>query len=192
MNDSFVHNGSPIDSQVNIQNNQGSISFGKRTRMSATFERLENEIRNNTTKEVIDDLLMYKTKLDGTKGLEEKLQDGGFGNTFIQKAKWQKETYAKKATKYECYPAAQEIFLNLFARIKNDFDVVVYPLILQGTDVSEILKVIREQIVLPIMEILNENGEKDQFLYLNMDHIYGMLYYLTGMCHLNWKDYDNV
>lgn len=192
MNDSFVHNDSSVDSQVNVQYNQGTISFGKRTRMSATFERLAQEIRNNTTQQVIDDLLMYKTKLDGTKNLEEKLHDGGFSKSFIQNAKWQKEAYAKKATMYECYPAAQVIFLNLFARIKNDFDVVVYPLILQGTEISEIKKVIREKIVLPIMNILNENGEKDQFLYLNMDHIYGMLYYLTGMCHLNWKDYDNV
>lgn len=54
------------------------------------------------------------------------------------------------------------------------------------------MKEIHKQIVLPIMNILNEDGENDMYLYLTVDHIYGMLYYLTGMCHLNWKDYDNV
>lgn len=192
MNDYFVHNDSSVESQVNIQNNQGNINLGKRTRMSATFERLKKEICEHTTKEVMDDLMMYKTKLDGTKGLEEKLQDGGFNSASIQNAKWQKEAYAKKATKYECYPAAQDIFLDLFGRIKSDFYVNIYPLILQGYNISEIMKEIHKQIVLPIMNILNEDGENDMYLYLTVDHIYGMLYYLTGMCHLNWKDYDNV
>lgn len=154
MNDSFVHNDSSVESQVNIQNNQGNINLGKRTRMSATFERLKKEICEHTTKEVMDDLMMYKTKLDGTKGLEEKLQDGGFNSASIQNAKWQKEAYAKKATKYECYPAAQDIFLDLFGRIKSDFYVNIYPLILQGYNVSEIMKEIHKQIVLPIMNIL--------------------------------------
>lgn len=113
MIDSFVRNDSTVGAQANVNDNYGTISIGnKKSRMSATFERLEKEILNNTTKEVIDELLMYTTKLDGTKGLEEKLQDGGFKKGFIQKAIMQKEMYAKKATKYECYPAAQEIILD--------------------------------------------------------------------------------
>lgn len=79
MIDSLVRNDSTVGAQANVNDNYGTISIGnKKSRMSATFERLEKEILNNTTKEVIDELLMYTTKLDGTKGLEEKLQDGGF------------------------------------------------------------------------------------------------------------------
>lgn len=193
MNDSFVRNDSAVGSQANIKKNYGTISISNnRTRMSATFERLEKEIRNNTTQEVIDELLMYTTKLDGTKGLEEKLQDGGFKKMFIQKATLQKEMYAKKATKYECYPAAQEIILSLFARIKNEFDIKIYPMISKGVDVTSIMQEVHKQIVFPILQMIEANGEKDQTLYFNMDHIYGMIYYLTGMCHLNWKDYDNI
>lgn len=193
MNDSFVRNDSAVGSQANIKENYGTISISNnRTRMSATFERLEKEIRNNTTQEVIDELLMYTTKLDGTKGLEEKLQDGGFKKMFIQKATLQKEMYAKKATKYECYPAAQEIILSLFARIKNEFDIKIYPMISKGVDVTSIMQEVHKQIVFPILQMIEANGEKDQTLYFNMDHIYGMIYYLTGMCHLNWKDYDNI
>lgn len=134
--------------------------------MSATFERLEKEILNNTTKEVIDELLMYTTKLDGTKGLEEKLQDGGFKKGFIQKAIMQKEMYAKKATRYECYPAAQEIILDLFARIKNEFDVQIYPLISDGVEVSTIMQAVHRQIVRPIWQLIETNGENDQSLFL--------------------------
>lgn len=193
MSDSFVQNDSTVGTQANVKENYGYISIGNsRSRLSATFERLEQEILNNTTQEVIDELLMYTTKLDGTKGLEEKLQDGGFQKMFIQKAIIQKEMYAKRATKYECYPAAQEIILSLFARIKNEFDVRIYPMIITGVDVPLIMQEVHKQIVSPILQMIETNGANDQSLYFNMDHIYGMIYYLTGMCHLNWKDYDNI
>ena len=193
MSDSFVQNDSTVGTQANVKENYGYISIGNsRSRLSATFERLEQEILNNTRKEVIDELLMYTTKLDGTKGLEEKLQDGGFQKMFIQKAIIQKEMYAKRATKYECYPAAQEIILSLFARIKNEFDVRIYPMIITGVDVPLIMQEVHKQIVSPILQMIETNGANDQSLYFNMDHIYGMIYYLTGMCHLNWKDYDNI
>ena len=189
MSDSFVRNDSTVGTQANVKENYGYISIGNsRSRLSATFERLEQEILNNTTQEVIDELLMYTTKLDGTKGLEEKLQDGGFKNLFIQKAILQKEMYAKRATKYECYPAAQK----MFARIKNEFDIKIYPMISKGADVSSIMQEVHKQIVSPILQMIETNGANDQSLYFNMDHIYGMIYYLTGMCHLNWKDYDNI
>ena len=193
MSDSFVRNNSAIGTQANVMENNGTINIGNsRSRLSATFERLEQEILNNTRKEVIDELLMYTTKLDGTKGLEEKLQDGGFQKIFIQKAIIQKEMYAKRATKYECYPAAQEIILSLFARIKNEFDVRIYPMIITGVDVPLIMQEVHKQIVSPILQMIETNGANDQSLYFNMDHIYGMIYYLPGMCHLNWKDYDNI
>lgn len=193
MSDSFVQNDSTVGTQANVKENYGYISIGNsRSRLSATFERLEQEILNNTTQEVIDELLMYTTKLDGTKGLEEKLQDGGFQKMFIQKAIIQKEMYAKRATKYECYPAAQEIILSLFARIKNEFDIRIYPMIITGVDIPLIMQEVHKQIVSPILQMIETNGANDQSLYFNMDHIYGMIYYLTGMCHLNWKDYDNI
>ena len=193
MSDSFVRNNSAIGAQANVKENNGTINIGNsRSRLSATFERLEQEILNNTRKEVIDELLLYTTKLDGNKGLEEKLQDGGFQKMFIQKAIIQKEMYAKRATKYECYPAAQEIILSLFARIKNEFDVRIYPMIIKGADVPSIMQEVHKQIVSPILQMIEMNGANDQSLYFNMDHIYGMIYYLTGMCHLNWKDYDNI
>lgn len=193
MSDPFVRNNSAIGAQANVKENNGTINIGNsKSRLSATFERLEQEILNNTRKEVIDELLLYTTKLDGTKGLEEKLQDGGFQKMFIQKAIIQKEMYAKRATKYECYPAAQEIILSLFARIKNEFDVRIYPMIIKGADVPSIMQEVHKQIVSPILQMIEMNGANDQSLYFNMDHIYGMIYYLTGMCHLNWKDYDNI
>ena len=57
---------------------------------------------------------------------------------------------------------------------------------------ADILLALRINIVKPLMEKLERNGASDEYLRFSEDHIYGMIYYLTGMCHLNWKDYDNV
>lgn len=162
------------------------------TRMDAYFRSLRVEIENNTTREIIEDLLDYNTKLDGTKGLEEKLQDGGFARSDINWAMRKKQQYAKKATKYECYPSAQEINLLLFGEIKAKFDRYIFPGIKRGVEVDRVMQRIDEIIVSPIMKMLNENGAHDEDLRYTTDHIYGMIYYLTGMCHLNWTDYDNV
>jgi len=162
------------------------------SRLASYFRGLHREIASKLTRELIDELLEYKTKLDGTKGLEGKLTDGGFSPSAIESAMRKKEKYAKKATKYECYPSAQEINLLLFADIKNRFELYIYPLIEAETDKDLVMQRIHEQIVEPIMRLINENGADDADLRYTSDHIYGMIYYLTGMCHLNWKDYDNV
>lgn len=112
MSDSFVQNDSTVGTQANVKENYGYISIGNsRSRLYATFERLEQEILNNTTQEVIDELLMYTTKLDGTKGLEEKLQDGGFQKMFIQKAIIQKEMYAKGQLNMSAIQLHKKLFL---------------------------------------------------------------------------------
>lgn len=162
------------------------------TRMDAYFQSLLKEIENGITEDVFDALDYYKTKLDGTKDLEEKLTDGGFRPSRIAEAIRLKEMFAKIAMRYDCYPSAQKIIHSLFARIKHEFDDNIFPLIESQQPLNIVMKQIRERIVIPIRDMLEANGAHDTVLGFNEDHIYGMIYYLTGMCHLNWKDYDNV
>ena len=175
-----------------INNNYYLGDRGNPSRMDSYFRHLREEIKSHTTRDIIDDLLEYKTKLDGKKDLEEKLTDGGFAKSDIQWALRKKEQYAKKATQYECYPSAQEINLLLFADIKVKFDRYIFPLIKEQKSVTVVMQNTHEIIVEPLMNLINKNGEYDEHLRYTTDHIYGMIYYLTGMCHLNWKDYDNV
>jgi len=162
------------------------------TRMDTYFQRLIEEIQQNVKAEIIDELLYYTTEKDGTLGMERKLTDGGFREESILEALKQKEFYAKKSMRYDCYPSAQKIFLLLFARIKNEFNTSIYPLIEAQQPLPVVMSQLRQKIVNPVMDMLDAHGAHDQYLNFTEDHIYGMIYYLTGMCHLNWKDYDNV
>lgn len=180
------YNPNARESTTIINNNGGP------TRLSSYFRQLHEEVKNKTTRDIIEELLEYKTKLDGTKGMEEKLKDGGFSDAFIRSALRKKQQYAKKAMQFDCYPSAQEINLLIFIDIMDLFTIYVEPLIKRCEPVETVMQCIHEKVVNPIMDKINVNGAEDQDLRYTPNHIYGMIYYLTGMCHINWKDYDNV
>lgn len=166
------------------------IKQDRGTRMDSDFQRLRKEILNGVSSETIEELKQYITKLDGTKPFEEKLEDGGFKPSKIEEASRLMLLYAKKAEKLDCYPAAQQVFSDLFASIKHEFYDSVFPLIEDGEPLRAVMTAIRTHIVKPTMKRLNDNGAYDEDMHLTEDHIYGMIYYLTGMCHINWKDYE--
>lgn len=159
------------------------------TRLATDFENLRKEILKEVTQETIEELKYYITELPGTKPFEEKLTDGGFSEDSIQEATRLKELYRKRAQMYRNYPSAQQINLDLLSSIKNSFYAYIFPLIEDGTPLRTVMQQIRERIVVPTKELLNKNGMYDDKLRYNEDHIYGMIYYLTGMCHLNWTVY---
>ena len=58
----------------------------------------------------------------------------------------------------------------------------IIPLIKEGLSKTLINKAIQETIIDPIHHLLEVN-----ILNLCSDEIHGMLYFLTGNCHLKWK-----
>ena len=97
--------------------------------------------------------------------------------------------YARRAEQYQYYPSAQQIIFALFSNIKNEFKASIYPMIVRGEQLTDVMLALRSNIVKPIMATLEKMGSRDEYLRLSEDHIYGMIYYLTGMCHLNWTVY---
>lgn len=162
------------------------------SRMASDFQRLRQEILNGVSAETIEELKQYITILDGSRSFEQKLEDGGFKPANIDEASRLMLLYAKKAEKLDCYPAAQQIFSDLFASIKHEFYDSVFPLIEDGVSLRTIMTAIRANIVKPTMQRLNDNGAYDEYMHLTEDHIYGMIYYLTGMCHINWTNYEDI
>ncbi|OUN03828.1 ABC-three component system protein [Alistipes onderdonkii] len=190
--DQKVDNRQPIDSQVNIGKNEGNIYLSKKSRFSQRFEKLNSEVaQNEKYDEIFDDLKYYRTKLDGL-DMPTKLRDGGFHFREIMTATRKKEKYAKKAERFKFFESAQWIDCQLFAKILDEYNVHVMPLIIQGANQHQIMTVVSEKVVNPVLELINVEGEKDEVLNYDAEDIYGMIYYLTGQCHINWKNYDNI
>lgn len=163
------------------------------TRLSSWFRQLQNEFRcSKTLQDKHDDISGFHTVLPDTIGLERKLQDGRFSASDIEKAKRSKQYYAKKATKFQYYESAQHIDDYLFAKVASKFDTYIMPLIRNTRPLDDIKTAVYEQVVSPIMHEIEANGANDTCLCYTEDNIFGMLYYLTGNCHINWKDYNDV
>lgn len=181
-----------IQNQLNIGENQGAIYLTKQTRFSKRFEKLNKEVASDERYEgTMESLKYYLTKLDGI-DMPTKLEDGGFKKSEIIDATRKKERYAKKLELNRFFESAQWIDSQLFGKIKMDFEAFVLPLINKGASKNEIFKEVVIKVVQPVLDLINIEGESDEVLNYNADDIFGMVYYLTGQCHLNWKDYDSL
>lgn len=161
------------------------------SRLASWFARLQEDFKNDVRlQKKMNDIMRYRTKLPHTIGLEQKLLDGGFAKNAIDKARRQKQSYAKKATKYQYYEMANKIDNYLFAIVSDHFDREVLPLIEDEKPIREINQAVYEKVVVPVMEELNAVGDSDTCLCYTLDDVFGMLYYLTGNCHINWAIYD--
>ncbi|MCZ2085750.1 MAG: hypothetical protein LC112_15890 [Flavobacteriales bacterium] len=181
-----------INQQNNFANIKGDVRLTPKTRWQKRFEKLQEEVKNDDRYEsFIEDFNTYNTIQDGI-GLEKKLFDAGFTQREILKALKFKEKYAKRVVMGEMFHAQQEIDVEIFSIIDNNFEIYVFQKILDNCEKSTILECLMEKVVQPILVILNKEGEFDDFLNYTANDIYGMIYFLTGKCHLNWKDYDSL
>ncbi len=187
-----IHNNSEINTQLNAKQVE-NIYLAPKTRFAKRFEKLNYEVANDVRYEkIMDSLKYYLTKLDGTLDMPTKLKDGNFNDSEIIRATRRKEKYVKQLEKNKFFESAQWIDNQLFAKIKMEFEVHIEPLINNGASKDEIIKEVAIKVVSPILEIINTEGEKDEFLNYNAEDIFGMIYYLTGQCHINWKNYDSI
>ncbi|CAA0140941.1 conserved hypothetical protein [Tenacibaculum maritimum] len=184
-----IENNSPIEKQVNVV---GTANFAPKTRWRKKFEKLKEEVENDKRYETfIDDFNDYNTIKDGI-GLEQKLKDAGFSKREIIRALTFKDKYARRVVKGEMYLSQQEIDVEIFSIVDSNFYTYVFPKIEKNEEKNVILETLMEKVIQPILDILNREGESDNYLNYNSNHIYGMIFFLTGKCHLNWKDYDIV
>ena len=187
-----IINEGEIQAQLNAEKIEGNIYLGNKTRFSKRFEKLNQEVASDKRYEgVMDALKEYLTKLDGI-DMPTKLRDGGFSETEILKATRRKEKYAKRLERNKFFESAQWIDSQLFAKIIMYFEAFIEPLINNEDTKDNIIQEVVLKVILPILDLINIEGENDEVLNYNAEDVYGMIYYLTGQCHLNWKNYDRL
>jgi hypothetical protein len=112
--------------------------------------------------------------------LEEKLDRGGCAGQ-LRFAKETKELFTKKLVQFQYFESAQKIHAFLLAEIYSRFHRFVSPLIAEGAPTTVINHVVQEDVLAPILALLGDND-----LEIYSDEINGMLYFLTGNCHIFW------
>lgn len=170
------------DNSVHIEN--AFIGAGKTiSRLKKLLASFWHEYSNNIQfKNEVDELQYYKDQVDSgpIEGLEAKLIAGGRGGAVAEATK-KKEIFARKLSKLKYYKSAQLVFVYLLGRTEETFKSEIHPMIASGADRAEIDSAIMAKIVEPILDELE--GDEMLTSYILP---YGMLYYLTGNCHIKW------
>jgi len=137
--------------------------------------------RKSQLRDFIDEFDYFNTQLEGDiVGLEKKLKDGN-RDGFIEFALRTKETFFKKLLKYQFSESAQRIHIYLLASLESRFQNQIAPKIREHHPAEEINILIEEALVKPLLLELDEN-----LLHITETDINGMLYFLTGNCHIKW------
>ncbi|MFV0226026.1 hypothetical protein OBJ96_13140 [Empedobacter falsenii] len=168
------------DNSTNIINSVNSNS----TYLNNLYERFEKEkIENPEFKELCEELDYFNSIIDGDViGLEEKLQQGGKEKILFY-ALDVKDRFHRKLMKTSQYSIiAQDINVYILSKVRSSFMREIYSLIINNASDEKINLMITERIIKPVQADLGIN----LFGY-NEDDIMGMIFFLTGNCHLKWN-----
>ncbi|OAV70960.1 hypothetical protein Barb4_00989 [Bacteroidales bacterium Barb4] len=165
------------DNSTNI-----NIIYERSMYLQTLYEKFQKEkLDNKEDFQSFEDFDYIKSNKDVI-GLEQKLKDG-HRDVLIEYAKEVKERFHKKLLKTSQYSlAAQEINVYILFKIRACFMGEIYELICNDTSIQQINLLITERIIKPIMTELGLNI----FQYTD-DDIRGMIYFLTGNCHIKWS-----
>ncbi len=93
-----------------------------------------------------------------------------------------KELFAKKLLEHQLYESAQAADAYLLGEVCTRFNSHIYPLIIKKAADELVAQMIESQVIEPVMHLLSE----DDCLAHCREEVYGMVYFLTGNCHINW------
>ena len=154
-----------------------------RTTMRTLTQRFRDEMQEDKTfRQVVDSLQYFleSSPPEASLDLEQKLSAAKREN-HLSEATALKELFAKKLALHQLSPVAQEIFAWALGHMQIAFQVHVRPLIAVDEPPEVIDRAVLEKVIQPTIAELEEN-----VLILNYQELRGMLYYLTGNCHIEW------
>lgn len=173
-----VTDGSIVGRDSNTYQIHGNVS--PITKLSMDFMKEASD--SEEFKSIIPELEHYMTNIDANTviGLEEKLKAANKLN-ILSDAQRQKEIVAKKLHQHSTSRAAQGIYTLVLGAILNRFRTYVKPLIDEGESEVVINQSIFTDVIEPTLKSLENN-----VLEMYWDDMWGMVYYLTGNCHIKW------
>jgi hypothetical protein len=148
--------------------------------------KLREEQRDNVhAAERLDDLRYYEAVVDRERdfplGLAKKLARAQ-RDDLVDKAMTLKERLSKKLQEKVLYASAQELFAFLLADVEARFEAYVAPIIARHATREQVDAAVQERVVEPVIASLEDND-----LGLTAADVRGMVYLLTGNCHIDWR-----
>lgn len=170
----------------------GDAVLGDKYQYDAPLSPLEQAIRsiqssikeNPTLEHIIEELAEYVTDRPDREiiGVEGKLTRGK-REDLIKNAVYLKNKFERKLAKKQMSLVEQKVYAHILATINTAFNQKIRPLILEGKKKSEVDNKIHDEIISPVYKAIVSYD-----IGVTAEHVSGMLYFLTGKCHLSWSE----
>lgn len=142
---------------------------------------VEEKSNQQVTYVIIDELTHYSNENYDIRDLTEKLEDAGFGY-LIDVGEELKEEVSKLIIRNQHYKSAQKIITYLLAEVESIFNANIKKRLLDVREEAALKLLFRTHLEKEIQAHLGDN-----VLEIFNRQINGMVYFLTGNCHLEWK-----
>lgn len=153
--------------------------------LEKAIRAIQQSIQENPELEaIIEELAEYTTDRPEREviGLEQKLLNGD-RNDLIENAIYVKNKFERMLAKRQMSLVEQKIYAHVLSMIDTTFNQKVRPLILEKKNKSVVDKAVQDHIIDPVYQsIVSFNSS------ITTQHVLGMLYFLTGKCHLLWAE----
>ena len=134
------------------------------------------------TNEFTEELTHYKNRKSEVRDLTQKLTEAGF-DYLIDKAEELKEVIAKLIVKFQHYKSAQKALTFLLSEVESLFNSEIKPRLTTANSEADVMKIFRDYLECEIQDKLGANVFEIYYRQIN-----GMVYFLTGNCHLEWAN----
>lgn len=162
----------------------GDNNFTTLSHLETAIEQIKKTWKSDETLiDILEDLADYlnKNPLRDSIGLEKKLENGR-RQDLIRRGIHLKGKFARRVAKNQMAQTEQHVYIQTLAAIDTTWHQSVYPRILAGASNLEIDLAINEEIIKPIHQAIVRFDPT-----VTTETVSGMVYFLTGMCHLIWE-----
>lgn len=176
---------------ANVQYNNKAEHQGDNHFYQAPISSLEkaiSEIRaslagDEKLYDIIDDLNDYITDnpLRQVIGLDEKLIQGD-RQSLIAEARLLKNRFERRIAKNQMSMSEQHVYVQVLAAINSTWQLTIKPMMSNGDSSQTVDQAIWENLIQPVHKAIVTYDS-----LVSTDTVRGMLFFLTGKCHLVWE-----
>ena len=161
----------------------GDNNFAPLTSLETAIEQIKKKWSSDEKLvDIIEDLADCITQHPEREiiGLEKKLEQGERIDLF-SRARLLKNKFARRVAKNQMSITEQFVYIQILAAINTAWFQIIHPRIVSGAENLEIDQLIHEELIKPIHQAIVRFD-----CTITTETVSGMLYFLTGKCHLVW------
>lgn len=177
-----------MERQVNIEYDgaihNGDNNFVNLSSLEQAVEEIKKMLTNSKDAvDIIEELADYITEYPNREiiGLENKLTEGS-RDDLKDRATLLKNRFERRVAKNQMSLAEQHVYVQILSAISSIWHSKIKPLIDIGTSKAAIDSAIHVELIEPVHKAIVRYDT-----LATSELVSGMLYFLTGKCHLEWS-----